>query len=106
MKNPKFSPWLAALLAMALFCAGGCTRQAKVNRHLKRANSYFAADQYDRAEIEYLNVLRIQGTNRVAIRNLAQIYYTDEAYRRAGSLLSAAKGVDPTDMESRGRLAR
>src|SRR5436853_413312 len=106
MKPIYFSRWLPALLAFVLFTATGCTRRAKADRHLRRANSYFAANQYDRAEIEYLNVLRLQPTNTPAIRGLADIYYANESYARAATFLSGVKQRDPDDVESRGKLAR
>lgn len=106
MKQLGFSRWLTALLAVVLLGSAGCTRQAKAKRHLQRANSYFAANQYDRAEIEYLNVMRLQPTNIVAIHNLAEIYYSNESFQRAAAFLNAAKQLAPSDVESRGKLAR
>src|SRR5262249_55927255 len=106
MKQMSSFRWLTAALAIILLASTGCTRQAKAKRHLQRANSYFAANQYDRAEIEYLNVMRLQSTNIVAIHNLAEIYYANESFQRAAAFLSAAKQLDPHDVESRGKLAR
>lgn len=106
MKPFQIQRWLAGILAIILICATGCTKGARANRHLQKANKYFAANQYDRAEIEYLNVMRYQPTNTVALRNLAEIYYANESYQRAGAFLSAVKQRDPSDTESRGKLAR
>src|SRR4051812_16123573 len=106
MKPFQLSRWSVAILGIALLCSTGCTRRAKANRHLQRANSYFTANQYDRAEIEYLNVMRYQPTNTTALRNLAEIYYVNESYPRAAAFLSALKQRDPSDIESRGKLVR
>ena len=51
MKSFQFSRCLTAMLAIVLLFATGCTKHARATRHLKRAHTYFAADQYDRAEI-------------------------------------------------------
>src|ERR1041385_4910881 len=106
MKKLPLSRWLIALLAAVLLASTGCTRRARANRHLQRANNYFAANQYDRAEIEYLNVMRFQPTNAVALHNLAEIYYSNESFQRAAGFLMATKQRAPNDVESRGKLAR
>src|ERR1041384_2633590 len=106
MKPFQFSRCFLAILALALFCSTGCTKRARANRHLQRANAYFAANQYDRAEIEYLNVMRFQPTNTVALRNLAEIYYVNDSIPRAAAFLGAVKQRQPNDAESRGKLAR
>src|SRR5687767_9641132 len=46
-----------ALLALA-FVAGGCTKEFRKNRHLKRADAYFDEKKYKEAILEYRNVLR------------------------------------------------
>src|SRR6185503_12181948 len=48
------------VLVLVLVCCGaGCSREAKRDRHLKRANSYYEARDYQKAAIEYLNALRL-----------------------------------------------
>src|SRR6476660_7443342 len=106
MKRLYLPRWFTPVLLCLLVCATGCTKRAKANRHLQRANNYFSANQFDRAEIEYLNVMRLEPTNTVAIRNLAEIYYVNESLPRAVAFLNAAKQRDPNDVESRGKLAR
>src|ERR1041384_2183378 len=106
MKQLLSSCWLKALLSLLALGSTACTKSARASRHLQRANNYFAANQYDRAEIEYLNVMRLQPTNAVALRNLAEIYYSNESFQRAAGFLMAIKQRDPNDVESRGKLAR
>ncbi|HUS34240.1 MAG TPA: tetratricopeptide repeat protein [Verrucomicrobiae bacterium] len=100
------SRWLLLVVAVVLLSATGCGKQAKANRHLKRANSYFAAGDYEKAEIEFINTLRLQSTNQLALRNLAQIYYEDEMLQNAASILSSLKKANPNDVDSRAKLAR
>jgi tetratricopeptide (TPR) repeat protein len=106
MKQISFLRWVLIALLGLLLGATGCSKQAKAGRHLNRANSFFAADQYDKAEIEYLNVLKIVRTNAVALRNLGEIYYADEQFMRAAALFKAAREVNPDDLESRAKLSR
>lgn len=57
----KFTHLVPTLAAIGvLSCAGvGCSPVAKKARHLERANRYFDSGQYDKAEIEYINVLQL-----------------------------------------------
>lgn len=57
----KFTHLVPTLAAFGvLSCAGvGCSPAAKKARHLERANRYFDSGQYDKAEIEYINVLQL-----------------------------------------------
>ncbi len=72
------------LLAAGLAVSGaGCSAKAKKAYHLQKADRYFAAGQYDQAEIEYLNVLRSDHENIQAISRLAQIYFDEGRMQRA-----------------------
>lgn len=106
MTRPALHRFLPALVILFLTLAGGCSRQSKINRHLKTADAFFAADQYNLAEIEYLNVMRLDATNKTAIRNLGAIYYADEQMIRSLAFLNTLKQMDPADFESRGKLSR
>ena len=48
---------LAALTGLVVFNTG-CTAKVKQAYHLSRADKFYAAGQFDRAEIEYMNALR------------------------------------------------
>jgi tetratricopeptide (TPR) repeat protein len=106
MRHHNINPWLLLLLAGVLALGAGCTRSAKASRHLNRAEKYFAADDYEKAEIEYINVLRLQSTNQTAIRHLAEIFYADEMLPNALALLNRARQTDPNDLDVRAKRAR
>lgn len=99
----RFGP-LALIICAAL--STGCSQKAKIDRYLTRGDKYFAAEQYDRAELEYLNVLRLDQTNRAAIRNLGAINFANEVPMRAAAFLNTIKAIDPGDVEIRAKLAR
>src|SRR5687768_13593842 len=98
--------WLPALVACTLILIGGCSRQAKTDRALARAEQYFTAGQYDSAEVEYLNVLRLNSSNKVAIKNLGTIYYAQDQVIRALPFLNGLRELDPNNLENRARRAR
>ena len=94
---------VAACLAIALM--GGCTPAARRARTLERADRYVKAGDYDKARTEYLNVLRLDRTNRTAIKQLGIIWLEEGAPLRALPFLSAARDLDPNDLNIRTKLA-
>src|ERR1017187_3651153 len=65
------------------------------NRYLARANSDFKSGQYDKAEVEYLKVLRVAPRNPVALARLGFIYYDQGRGLRAPSALQRAAPLAP-----------
>ena len=86
--------WLVLLNA-------GCSRQARMARHLEQANRYFASGQYDQAEVEYLNVLQIERLNPAAITGLGLLYRDQGRIERALPLLAKAQELQPDDLNVR-----
>ena len=64
-------PLVACVLALFLV---GCSREAKLQRHFNKAETFFAEGSYDKALIEYQNVLRYDRTNLTAIVKLGTIF--------------------------------
>ena len=75
--------WFLLALSLALCLGIGCSGEASKSRHLERANQFFKAEQFDKALIEYLNVLRAEPTNSLALRNLGLISYNQGDFRKA-----------------------
>jgi hypothetical protein len=42
-----------------LISLGGCSSEKKILRHEQKADAFFAAGEYEKAEIEYLNVFKL-----------------------------------------------
>ena len=96
-------------LALAVILAGavaiGCSADAKKARVLKRANDYFDSGDYDKAKIEYLNVLRADPQNATAIQRLGTIWYEQGAPLRALPFLLKTRELLPNHTDSRTKLA-
>ncbi len=99
--------WLQALLVFGAiaFLGCGCTKAARQARHLERANGYFEGGQYQAAEIEYLNALRLDAQSPVANRRLGTIYYDQGRFQAAFLYLQRAKELAPDDLDARAKLA-
>jgi len=92
---------------IALVCLGaGCSKEARRDRHLKRANGYYEAQDYPKAVIEYLNALRLDPENSVGLSRLGKAYYEQGQLNRAFPLLLRTQKLDPKDVEVRIELAR
>src|ERR1051325_1467396 len=89
---------------LMVICGAGCTRESRKNRYLERANGYFQAEQYQKAEIEYLNVLRLDPQNPVAIVKLASVCFEQGRAGAAFSLLRKAEQLQPDNLEVRLKL--
>ena len=94
-----------ALAAVLVVVAIGCSAEAKKSRLLKRADRYFDSGDYDKAKIEYLNVLRADPQNATAIQRLGTIWYEQGAPLRAAPFLLKTRELVPDDIDSRTKLA-
>ena len=96
---------LLAVLLLALALAGtGCSAKAKKIYHLQRAHQFFTANDYDRAEIEYLNVLRSDPLNAEAIGRLGVIYFDEGRIQTAARYLAKGSELATNNLELRLKL--
>src|SRR2546422_10785529 len=97
----KLTRILSTLIAAGLLLtlAAGCSAKARAGRHLKRADKYFDAGHYSRAEVEYLNVLQRESQNARALARLGTIYYEQGRTGRAYAFLAKASELATNDME-------
>lgn len=96
---------LLLLVCVGLFSLWGCSRGPQTARYLQRGEAQFKLGDYDRAEIEYLNVLQLEPTNYVALRQLGLMAYEQNRLSRAHAMLSSAKSLKSDDLEVRLKLA-
>ena len=95
--------WLALMLAVGL-AGTGCTAKVKKAYHERKADKFFAADDLDRAEIEYMNVFRTDQENLKAITRLGGIYYDQGRLQRAAYFLGKASQMASNDLDLRVKL--
>src|SRR5262245_415319 len=95
---------LAFCLLLLLALTSGCSPKAKAARHLKRADKYFDAGEYAKAEVEYLNTLHFSADNPRVIGRLATIYYDQARVRAALDFLTRASELAPTNADYQVKL--
>ncbi len=97
-------PIVTLALALALFSSTGCTRQARMERHLSRANKYYESHELAKAEIEYLNVLKLKPLQPDAINRLGLIYHDQGKFRQAVPFLLKTEELEPDNLDVREKM--
>ena len=93
-----------ALVAALFVACSGCSKQFRASRHETRANGYFDSGEYDKAEIEYVNVLRYRHDDTQAWSRLATIYFEEGRLSRAFQYLRHASQLAPSNLDLRSKL--
>jgi Tfp pilus assembly protein PilF len=97
---PKIIPLLVATI---LSC--GCSPAAKKARIAERADHYFKVGEYDKAKIEYLNLLRLDNSNVTAFQQLGLIWTEQGVPLRAIPFLLKVRELAPQNIPARAKLA-
>lgn len=101
---PRCLTLIAALLLIA--APTGCSDQSRLSRHLENAARYLDAGELERAEIEYLNVLKLEPQNATAITQLGIVYFDQGRLTRAVPYLLGARELKSDNLAARLRLAK
>jgi tetratricopeptide (TPR) repeat protein len=86
----KHLPQIGLAIGIFILAGAGCTRQLRVARHLRRAESEVAAGDYDRAEIDYETVISADPFNIKAIGRLGSLYLDEGRFVPAYQYLKKA----------------
>jgi len=87
-------------LSVVAIASFGCAKQEETKeQHLSRANEYLAAEQYDKAEKEYRDVLRLAPEDPAALRQLGSIYLEQGQLLQAYAHLKKSDELQPDDPE-------
>ena len=100
-------PLITVALLASMMCGGltGCSAEAKASRHLSRADKYFKGGEFEKAKIEYANVLQADPKNVVAFRQLGLIWAEQGAPLRALPYLFKSRELEPNNPEVRTKIA-
>lgn len=93
------------LFAVLLVAVGaGCSAKVKRDYHLRKADQYYLAGQYDQAEAEYLNALRNDHESFQAISRLGVIYFDEGRLKKAAPFIFKGSELDTNDLDLRLKL--
>lgn len=92
-------------LTLAVMLIAGCSKEAKKTRLLAEADHYFKADDYDKAKLSYLNVLRSDPQNVTAFQQLGFIWLEQGDPFRAIPFLLKVRELASENTAARAKLA-
>src|SRR2546430_5319226 len=93
-------------LILAILLVTACSKEARKARLLGEADNYFKAGNYDKAKLAYLNALRLDPQNGLALERIGAMWQDDAAPLRAAEFLKRASELDPKNVQNRIRLSR
>ncbi len=105
LRAPLFRSLAAALVPLTLLTSVGCTVQQRKARAMARAEAYFKAGDYEKAKIEYLNVLHLDPKSVSTIEHLGTIWFEEGAILRAMPYLLGVREIAPDNPEVRLKVA-
>jgi tetratricopeptide (TPR) repeat protein len=85
------------LCLLFLLLTAGCGKQARLDRHIKKGDAYFAAKDYTQARLEYLNAIRLDPQNVHVLSQLAESLLSEGDLKGAGQLYSRVCQLQPTN---------
>src|SRR5947208_16808654 len=106
MQISPFKFLTGTLLLVTILSTNGCTAQMRKARYSEQGERYFKAGEYDKAKIEYLNVLKVDQRDANAFARLGAMWLEEGAPLRAGGFLLKAVELAPNDIDSHLKLAR
>ena len=84
----------------------GCTAASKKAHLAERAEKFFKAGEYDKAKIEYLNLIKIDPSDANAYARVGAMWAEEGAPLHAGAFLVKALELAPNQIDSRLNLTR
>jgi tetratricopeptide (TPR) repeat protein len=102
VKSPRpIALRLCLVLTAIVVWVAGCSKEGKVAKHLAEADRHFQNREFEKAKIEYINVLREQRTNGIAMLRLGKILLAQGQFSEAAGLVAWSRRSFPDDLEMR-----
>lgn len=93
---------LLLLVVSSVF--SGCSRGRRMQKELESGASAFTHREFEKAKISFINALRLEPTNAVAIQHLGKIFFSQGQIIQAYPFLLAARSLTPSDAQVRENL--
>ncbi|MBM3845249.1 MAG: tetratricopeptide repeat protein [Verrucomicrobia bacterium] len=90
---------------LCLWFASGCGDGKKASKFVERGEAFLKEGAMEKAKIEFLNALRLENTNVVAMTRLSEIFTDQGAMLQAIPVLMRVRELTPNNMGARTRLA-
>lgn len=93
------------VLVLIASTVSGCPASIRKPRIRERADGYFKAGEYDKAKIEYMNLLRLDNQDVTAYERIGSMWVDEGAPLRAIPFFLKVRELAPNNVESRAKLA-
>ena len=97
----KNSKWVAAVLLFVFLLAGCGGAEERKAKYLERGKTYFEEENYDKARVEFKNVLQIDPKSADSHYFLGQIAEREQEWHMAFEYYSSAVELDPELVDAR-----
>lgn len=103
----KLQKIILLTLCVALFALSGCEGKAERKaKYMEKGKAYLEEQNYEKARLEFKNVVQIDPKYAEAYYFLGQVNEGDKEWRKAYSSYSKAVELAPENLEARTRLGR
>ncbi|MBW2000062.1 MAG: tetratricopeptide repeat protein [Deltaproteobacteria bacterium] len=90
-----------------LFFLGGCaSKEEKREKHLKRARQYVEGAEYEKAVVEFKNVIQLEPDDDIAYLELGETYLKLKQGREAFQAFSRAISINPDNLKAQIRVGQ
>jgi len=88
--------FLICILSIIVFFVliSGCSKESKIERHWKKAETYFSENKLKEAVIEYKNIIQLEPKHSKTYYKLGMAYYKNGTRDLAKKELSAALKIN------------
>jgi tetratricopeptide (TPR) repeat protein len=104
MQKSKISFGIVTLILAAMLITG-CSKETRKARVLAESDNYFKAGDYDKDNLSYLNVQRLDPQNALAFQQLGFIWLEQGDPFRAVPFLLKVRELAPQNIAARAKLA-
>jgi len=104
LKQNIFEGLLILLMLVILVGCGGAEQRASA--HMERGVELFESGNYEKARLEFKNVLKIDPRNIAALYRLGQVHEYDKEWKLAGAAYNRIIELDDGHIDARVRLGR
>ena len=95
---------IAVACALALSACGG--KEARLQEHLEKGRAFLAQEDFDKARVEFKNVLQINPKNVDGTMAMAQLLEKQQNWAQAAGTYQRVIELDATRTDAKTRLAR
>ncbi len=106
MKRKPLVVALVAALALPLALGGCGGKEQRLAEHMKKGAEFYDQGDYDKARVEFKNVLQIDPKSAEAYYRFAEVEEKQQNWQRAFGYYSKAVELDPNHLAARAKIGR